>query len=294
MLCHPVASVILCTMLTAVLLNVVGCQQSTPAPLSANSQNTQPAADSVAHTTDAANDFEDQHPHVAGAHGGLIIPIGSDSYHAEAIVDHTGTLRLLMLQKDETRILEVESQMLTAWLKMVGQTDAVSVPLTPQPQDGDAAGMTSQFVAELPHSARGKALDVTIPNLRIAGERFRIGFTTASKQHAADMPASLPADEEQQLYLTAAGNYTDADIKANGSTTAAIRFAGKVSRHDAKPQIGDRICPISRTKANPEFTWIINGLPYQFCCPPCIDEYVRMAKQQPDTIQPPDSFIKQP
>lgn len=257
-------------------------------------QNTESHGESATQTSDTSKNTPEQHPHVAGANGGLIIPIGSDSYHAEAIIDASGSLRLLMLQKDETRVLEIETQPLTAWVRVTGQPDAVSIPLSPLPQDGDAAGMTSQFVAELPATARGKSLDVTIPNVRIAGERFRIGFTTAAPQHSEDMPASLPADEEQQLYLTAAGTYTEADIKANGSTTAAVKFAGKVSKHDAKPQPGDRICPVSRTKANPEFTWTINGQPYQFCCPPCIDEYVRLAKQQPGELQPPDSFIKQP
>lgn len=285
MLRHSVIRPMFLTILPAFLLYVAGCQQSAPAPA---------PLPEPADTTDTSKNSADQHPHVAGAHGGLIIPIGSDSYHAEAIIDNSGSLRLLMLQKDETRILEVETQPLTAWIKVTGQPDAVSVPLAARPQDGDTAGMTSQFVAELPAAARGKPLDVTIPNVRIAGERFRIGFTTESEQHAASMPASLPADEEQQLYLTAAGSYTEADIKANGSTTAAIKFAGKVSKHDAKPKTGDRICPISRTKANPEFTWIINGQPYQFCCPPCVDEYVRLAKEQPGELQPPDSFVKQP
>jgi len=279
-------------LLLTISLYLAGCQR-TPAHANPSQDSQTSAAHSVA-ATDAADESDDAHPHVAGAHGGTIIPIGSDSYHAEAIVDSSGSLRLLMLQRDETRILEVDTQSLTAWVKVTGQTDAAAIPMTAQPQEGDTAGLTSQFVAELPQNLRSKPLDVTIPNVRIDGERFRIGFSTNVPQHNEEMPSSLPAEEEQQLYLTAAGSYTEKDIMANGKMTAAVKFAGKISKHDARPQPGDRICPISRTKANPEFTWIINGQPYQFCCPPCIDEYVRLAKQQPADLLPPDSFIKQP
>jgi YHS domain-containing protein len=117
-------------------------------------------------------------------------------------------------------------------------------------------------------------------------------LTCELPEHAEEMPGSLPADEERKLYLTAGGKYTEADIKANGSVTASQKFKGIKSSHDAKPKPGDRICPISLTKANPEFTWIIDGKPYQFCCPPCVDEYVRLAKEHPEELQAPDSFIK--
>lgn len=286
---RPVSPTLL---LSTILLCLAGCQRTPqPAGTSQNSQQQSPAADTA---TENANKTDEQHPHTAGTHGGLIIPVGADSYHTEAIIDSAGSLRLLMLQRDETRVLEVDTQSLTAWVKVTGQTDAAAIPMSAQPQPGDTPGMTSQFVAELPPDLRSKPLDVTIPNVRINGERFRIGFSTEAQQHAVDMPSSLPVDEEQQLYLIAGGNYTENDILANGKMTAAAKFKGKISKHDAKPKPGDRICPISRTKANAEFTWIINGQPYQFCCPPCVDEYVRLAKQQPDELQPPDSFIKQP
>jgi YHS domain-containing protein len=106
------------------------------------------------------------------------------------------------------------------------------------------------------------------------------------------MPSSVAPDEERQLYLTPGGKYTEADIKANGNVTASQKFKGVVSKHDAKPKPGDRICPVSMTKANPDFTWIVNGKPYQFCCPPCVDEFVKGAKERPDELQDPDVFIK--
>ncbi len=235
---------------------------------------------------------EEMHPHKPGSHGGIIIPIGSDSYHAEAVIEASGAFRLLMLGKDETRIQEVDVQPVKAYVKVIGDPNATPIELAAVPQDGDAPDKTSQFVGELPEVFRGKQLDVTIPNLRIAGERFRVGFTTVTESHAEEMPDSLPAEEERKLYLTAGGKYTEADIKANGSVTATQKFKGIPSSHDMFPKEGDRICPVTKTKANPKFTWIVDGKSYQFCCPPCVDEFVTMAKERPDELMAPDDYVK--
>lgn len=280
----------------AVFLALIGCgtdsaPQSGQSGKSTDTAVTPPSATVVTSTIGSPGQDE-EHAHKPGTHGGIIIPIGSDSYHAEAVIESTGDLRLLMLQRDETRLLEVEKQAIKAFVKAEGDTSATAIELAAVPQDGDAADKTSQFMGRLPESTRGRQLDITIPNLRIGGERFRIGFTTSTSIHDQTMPTSLPADKEKQLYLTPAGKYTDADIKANGNTTASQKYKGLISKHDAKPKSGDRICPVSMTKANSQFTWIIDGKPYQFCCPPCVDEFVRMAKEQPAELLPPESFIK--
>jgi len=57
------------------------------------------------------------------------------------------------------------------------------------------------------------------------------------------------------------------------------------------PKKGDRICPISKTKANPTFVWIVGGKSYTFCCPPCIDEFVKTAKEKPDRIKDPGPLL---
>ena len=235
---------------------------------------------------------DEEHPHKPGTHGGIIIPIGSDSYHAEAVIETSGVFRLLMLGKDETRIQEVDVQPVKAYVKAIGDPNATPIELAAVPQDGDAPDKTSQFVGQLPEEFRGKQLDVTIPNLRIAGERFRVGFTTVAEIHAEEMPESLPAEEERQRYLTAGGKYTEADIKANGGLTATQKFRGVPSSHDMFPKEGDRICPVTKTKANPKFTWIVDGKSYQFCCPPCVDEFVTMAKERPEDMKTPDDYIK--
>jgi len=121
-----------------------------------------------------------------------------------------------------------------------------------------------------------------------------IAASSAKGGHDGDdaMPAGVDADEERALYLTPGGIYTEADIKANGSVTAGEKFKGKMAKHDMKPKAGDKICPITMTKANPKFTWIIGGKSYEFCCPPCIDEYVLLAKTSPKEVLDPSEYVK--
>ncbi len=104
-------------------------------------------------------------------------------------------------------------------------------------------------------------------------------------------PPSKVADaDERALYLTPGGKYTEGDIRANGAVTASAKFKGLKAQHDVKPQPGDKLCPISMTKANPKFSWVIGGQTYEFCCPPCVDEFVALAKETPDAVRPPESY----
>lgn len=267
----------------------VGCSQSS-IPTASNSNSTAATGNSQARV--AKPELDEEHPHVPGAHGGIIIPIGSDSYHAEAVVEKDGVFRLFMLGADETRIHEVDIQSVKAYVKAYGETDAIPIEMTATPQDGDTEGKTSQFVGKIPESAIGRAIDVTIPNLRFGTERFRIGFTTAVQVHDTGMPTGVTGEEEQKLYFTAAGKYTEADIKANGNQTASGKFKGFMSKHDMNPKPGELICPVTFTKANPKVEWQINGKKYLFCCPPCVDEFVRMAKEEPENILEPSDYVQ--
>ncbi len=275
---------------------VIGCSQPTATPPAAANPATVTPSDETVTTTSATPAAKgaspEEHPHIPGAHGGIVIPIGSDSYHAEAVVEKDGKLRLLMLGADETRIQEVDFQAVKAYVKASGDTDATPVDMQAVPQDGDAPNMTSQFVGQLPESAIGKAIDVTIPNLRIGKERFRVGFTTAVESHDNGMPAAVTGDEEKQLYFTSAGKYTEADIQANGPLSAGAKFRGFMSKHDMSPKPGDLICPVTFTKANPKIEWQVNGKKYLFCCPPCVDEFVRMAKEEPEDLKDPGDYVK--
>ena len=110
------------------------------------------------------------------------------------------------------------------------------------------------------------------------------------------MPAPIADKEAADLYLTPGGHYTEADIDANGRTTAAEKYRGFRAKHDANPATGDMTCPISGTKASSACSWIIDGETYQFCCPPCIDEFLALAKSETkaDTILPADQYVQRP
>jgi hypothetical protein len=232
------------------------------------------------------------HAHDKGDNGGLIVSVGHDHYHVEAIFAEAGAIKLFTLDQDQTQVLPVRSQEITAYLRAPGRPDSATVVLKPQPQPGDAAGTTSLFVGQLPESLWGSPLIVTVPSIQIGKGRYRFGFMTEGVEAAPQMPTKVRDDEERQLYLTAGGAYLAADISANGSQTASQRYQGFKAAHDMHPQAGDRLCPITGTKANRDCTWIVAGKKYEFCCPPCIDEFVERAKEQPERIASPDSYVK--
>lgn len=278
----------------------IGCSPGGTQPTAdqnsqAGSSDPGPAvANGVATDSAAASDADGDHGHLPGAHGGIMLSLGRDSYHVEAVIDSEGAVRLYTLGKDESRVIDVESQTLKGFVKAEGEADSKAIDFEPSPQDGDTPGKTSLFVGQLPQELVGRKLDVTIPNIRIDGERFRLGFVSGQESHeeSTEMPAKVANDAERDLYLTPGGRYTAADIAANGNVTASQKFKGLKSAHNMKPEVGDKLCPISGTKANPNFTWIIDGKPFEFCCPPCLDEFLTSAKSSTDPLPDPDSFIK--
>ncbi|MCE9567749.1 MAG: hypothetical protein K8U57_37600 [Planctomycetes bacterium] len=233
-----------------------------------------------------------EHAHKPGSRGGIVVPIGGDNYHAEVVFEKGGVLRLYMLGRNESVVAEVESQPLTGYARLEDATESESFVLAPKPQPGDKAEMTSLFVGHLPKGVVGKKFVVTVPVIRIGGERLRFAFTSATETGDHDVPSKVANDEEQKLYLTPGGKYTTADIKANGNMTASVKFKGLKSDHDLKPKSGEKVCPVTLTKANPKFSWVIDGKTYEFCCPPCVDEFVALAKEKPEEIMPPEFYRK--
>ena len=241
---------------------------------------------------EAAHGGED-HGHKPGTHGGIIVSLGRDSYHAEAVFEKGRTIRLYMLGKEETRVQEVPVQDLTAFVTAEGSTDAVRVKFQPEPQPGDTAGKTSLFVATLPEDLTGKKVQVTINNMTIGSERFRISFSNEAVAHAEDaMPAKKTTAEERDLFLKPGGMYTAADIAANGNTVPVVKYRGIRPTHNSNPNVGQKICPISKTLANPKFTWVVGSKAYEFCCIPCIEEFVATAKDSPELIKDPAEYVK--
>lgn len=269
---------------------VVGCSDPAKPPTVSSTKPAEPAAKTKG---DKSGDAQTEHGHKPSAHGGILVPIGRDSYHAEAVFEKGGFLRLYMLGQDESKVLEVPAQPLNAYVKAAGDAEAASLVLRPEPQAGDAKGMTSLFLVHLPKELTGKDLEVTIPAITIGSDRFRIAF--ASKPVGGDphgLPAKVVDEDEEKLYLTPGGKYTAADIKANGSVTASQKFKGFKAEHDLKPKAGDKICPVTLTKANPKISWVIGGKTFEFCCPPCVDEFVALAKEKPEEIRDPEEYRK--
>lgn len=232
-----------------------------------------------------------EHAHKPGAHGGIVVSIGRDNYHAEPVFEKNGKVRLYMLGQDESRVQEVELQEPTAFVRAEGDNNSIEIAFKPAPQKGDSPGKTSLFVTQLPGELIGKKVEVVIPILKIGEERFRVGFNSTPTQED-HMPAGASAEQEKILYLTPKGKYTEKDIEANGRMVASQKYRGFKARHDLKPKPGDRICPVTLTKANPQCTWIVDGQSYQFCCPPCIDEFVATARNQPELIKAAIQYVK--
>ena len=240
---------------------------------------------------------EGDHGHKAGQHGGTIIEIGRDNYHAEATFGEKGLVRLHLLGKDEAQVQEVELQTLAAYAKADGDTKGVEFKLEAKPRSDDSKGKTSIFEGTLPESLRDKRVEVTVTTIRIEGGRFRFGFKNFKEGETHGtvmMPKTLSGEKMKALYATAKGKYTEADIKANGAgKTAADVYGNEMTEHDDNPQPGDNICPISKTKANPKVSWIIGGKKYEFCCTPCINEFVKKAQEKPDQVKEPGFYVKQ-
>src|SRR5215831_14633167 len=83
----------------------VGCNRFEP--------GSSPSAEITA-AVPTSNTQNADHHDKPGSHGGLIVSLGADNYHAEAVFEHGGKLRLHILGKDEARIQEVEQQDITA------------------------------------------------------------------------------------------------------------------------------------------------------------------------------------
>ena len=231
----------------------------------------------------------EEHGHSEGTHGGIIVPVGRDHYHAEALFTPDGELRLFMLGQEDSQVIDVETQTIQAFVRQPGDAGSKEMSLAASPQSGDAEGRTSAFTGKLPDGLAVETILVVVPSITIEGQRYRFSFQTTDPL----MPQKITDDAERELYLVAGGLYTEDDITANGAITASDKYDGFRSMHDSNPQAGDLICPITGTKANPACTWIVGGQEYQFCCPPCVDEFVARAKAKPDQIKPAKSYVKQ-
>jgi hypothetical protein len=233
-----------------------------------------------------------EHPHRPAAHGGALVSVGAGDrhYHAEAVLGRRGALLVYTFAADAATVQEVESQVLTALVRAAGDPKPAAVDLMPLPQPDDSPGKTSRFGGRLPRAFWGRPVAVSVPEVAIAGRQFRLEFNPLCRWHH-DGAAGEGDEEERKLFLTPGGKYTEADIRANGGVTAAEKYRGFQAAHDANPKRGERICPVTLTRADPACSWIVGGQKYLFCCPPCIDEFVRAAKERPEKIRDAGGYV---
>ena len=62
--------------------------------------------------------------------------------------------------------------------------------------------------------------------------------------------------------------------------------------HDDEIKTGDKVCPVTTNKADERCYWIVNAKKYEFCCTPCLDKFVKLAKEQPGKIKDPTEYIQ--
>jgi hypothetical protein len=236
--------------------------------------------------------------HDATEHGHTKGTEALGDYHARIAVEQGGVLKLFILGMDETKVASIVEQEVPGLLQVEGDAQGVPIVLQPDRQPGDPPGKTSQFSVTVPEALRGKAL---IADLRIMinGEPYRPRFASVpGSGHGKDghgMPTAAAGDNERELFLTPGGIYTAADIQANGNTTPSQKFKGKqfhmFDEQEPDLKAGDKVCPVTFNRSTPECTWIVNGKKYEFCCPPCLNKFVALAKKQPEKIKAPEAYV---
>ena len=238
---------------------------------------------------------KDDHGHGETPHGGTLIELGKS--HAEFVVDHgKKQVTVYILSEDLKKNEPISATKLLLSIKTpTFQTDLVAAP-----QDGDPKGKSSRFVAVHDNFAKEQEFEGTI-SVEIDGKPYLADFKEA--EHKEDKKSMKPVDDhgravvvapagsEADVYLTPGGIYTAADINANGNTTVSAKYKGLKVSHDIKPIAGDKLCPITLTKSNANLTWVIGGKKYEFCCPPCVEEFVTLAKTTPNEVKAPETYI---
>ncbi|MGC4044752.1 MAG: hypothetical protein QM758_13245 [Armatimonas sp.] len=215
--------------------------------------------------------------------------------HVEASLSASGRLTIHFYGTQVNQLEPIDADLLPEVSLLPSGEDSIPVSLTAEPYPGEPVHTSSRFIGETGRAPGQAGLTMTIP---YDGRTYRVSWRPeqlpvgAVEGGDSSMPKALDSAEAQKLFLTPGGLYTQADIETNGKTTAAAKYGNQMSTHNSHPKPGDPICPISETAANPKFAWVVDGKTYTFCCPPCIEEFVRKAKETPEKIKQPEDYVQ--
>ncbi len=231
------------------------------------------------------------HDHPPSPHAGQLVTFkaGATHYHVEFVVEPTGRVRVYPLDESATKPLPVEAQLLV--LSVEGPAAGEPAPVMLRPANtSEPAGTTTQFVGRLPARAINGRMTVRFTEFKVSGERYRFEFVWDSPV-GEEAFRTLYRDEQRRIFLSPGGKYLDSDIRDNGGLSADAKFAAAAPTHDHAPKPGNRVCPVSGFKAEATITWVVGGEKYVFCCQPCIDEFVLLAKEKPHEVQPAARYV---
>jgi hypothetical protein len=156
----------------AIVTTALGCGASPPAaPPTAQAQG------------EAGHDHGHAHAHAShGPHGGEIIELGNEQYHAELVHDDSSVVIYLLDSSAKTGV-PIESKELTINLKGEGQPRQFKLAAVPEP--GDPAGAASKFASSDPQLARWICDEQAEPKLvlEINGTAYR-GSLAHDHDHA--------------------------------------------------------------------------------------------------------------
>ncbi len=229
----------------------------------------------------------DDHDHVTGPHDGPLAEWGGGEYHAEFTVNHEAQeATVYILGADAKKPVAIAA----ATIRLSINNPRFQVELKAAPQDGDPAGKSSRFVGKHEHFGKEQMFEGTISGT-MNGKPYAGEFK--EKEHAGGHGKSAAPDpREVAVFLKPGGAYTEADIAANGRVVPSVKYKGFKASHDIKPKAGDRLCPVTLTKSNDKLTWVVGGKTYEFCCPPCLEEFVQLAKDSPGELKNPEDYVK--
>lgn len=143
--------------MAAIVPFICGCQKSTVDAVSATDSAashsaSDPHTHGHSHGPGSLSHADHSHAHGAhGPHGGELIELGQDAFHAELL--HTATeVAIYVLDDSATRTVPITATALTASLKHGGEVETFELIATPDA--GDPEGTSSRFVTSDPQFAQ--------------------------------------------------------------------------------------------------------------------------------------------